>query len=65
MNFQFEYDFESEEMTVIVEHKTVGVFYRDESGAVKCSKLSKSFEDYRTELTNVVSTLTTIVIDTE
>lgn len=57
MSFNFEIDFESEEVNVFVDQKLIAAFYRTEQGDVVAKRIRTEFSDEENTLANIARML--------
>lgn len=57
MTFQFEVDFDGEEISVIIEHAVIAVVFTDEFGKLAVRRIKPEYEDSQDELLKVCKAL--------
>lgn len=60
MNFEFDLDFDSEEVTIFVNSDAIGIVYKDEDNRLVVKRIKKEFEDYQDELLKICRIITSI-----
>jgi len=57
MTFQFEVDFDSEEIAVIIDQAVVAVVFTDELGKLATQRIKAEYEDFQDEILKVCKAL--------